>query len=51
MRTTLHKVGACSKCGNKRMRNLTVMNEIENAQIKEWGFVDFANEYEVVADE
>ena len=50
-RETLHKFGACTKCGNKRMRNLTVFNDEEKAQMEEWGFSDFVNEYEAVGDE
>lgn len=50
-RKTLHKFGACNKCGNKRMRNLTVFNDEEKAQMEEWGFQDFVNEYEAVDDE
>jgi len=44
-RTTLHKLGSCDKCGNKRMRNLTVFNEDEKAQMEEWGFQSFVSEY------
>ena len=50
-RNALHKFGACTKCGNKRMRNLTVFNGDERDQMLEWGFDDFVAEYEAVADE
>lgn len=50
-RTTLHKLGCCDKCGNKRMKNLTVFNEDEKAEMEEWGFQDFVNEYKAVDDE
>ena len=50
-RTTLHKLGKCPACGNKRMRNLTVFNDEEKAQLEAWGFAEFAAEYgEVVSD-
>ncbi len=50
-RTTLHKLGNCGKCGNKRVRNLTVFNDEEKAQMEAWGFHDFVNEYEAIDDE
>jgi len=50
-RRSLHKVGACPHCGNKRIRNLTTFNELERDQMVEWGFQDFVNEYEEVDDE
>ena len=50
-RSTLHKLGSCNKCGNRRVRNLSVFNEKEEQQIKDWGFVEFLKEFEVVADE
>ncbi len=50
-RETLHKFGACTKCGNKRMRNLTIFNDKEKTQMEEWGFYDFVGEYEAVGDE
>ena len=50
-RTALHKFGACTKCGNKRMRNLTIINDEEKLQMEDWGFYAFANEYEAVGDE
>lgn len=46
-RTTLHKLGCCPDCGNKRVRNLTVFNHTEKAQMEKWGFQDFVDEYEV----
>jgi len=49
-RTTLRKVGSCDKCGNKRMRNLTVFNEDEKAQMEGWGFQEFVAQYEEVPD-
>lgn len=42
---TLHKLGCCPGCGNKRIRNLTVMSERELNQVREWGFEQFANEW------
>ena len=50
-RSTLHKFGACTKCGNKRMRNIEFFDEKERDQMQEWGFVDFLNEFEEVPDE
>ena len=50
-RTTLHKFGSCNKCGNKRVRNLTVFNDEEKSQMEEWGFHEFVSEYGAVADE
>jgi DNA-directed RNA polymerase subunit RPC12/RpoP len=47
-RTTVHSVGACDKCGNRRMRNLHVFNEEEKKQLEEWGFGEFAAEFGVV---
>lgn len=50
-RKTLHKLGACPECGNKRVRNLTVFNDEEKAQLEAWGFQDFVNEFEARPDE
>lgn len=51
-RVTLHRSGACHKCGNKRMRALTVFNDVEKAQMEEWGFQDFVNDgWEELPDE
>jgi len=33
------------------MKNLTVFNDEEKAQMEEWGFQDFVNEYSEVPDE
>ena len=50
-RLTLHKIGSCDKCGNKRVRNLTVFNEVEKAEMEKWGYHDFVKQYEVVPNE
>ncbi len=49
-RKTLHTIGACSHCGNKRIRNVTLFNGEEKAQMEEWGFHDFVNEFSPVDD-
>ena len=48
---TIHKTGCCSKCGNKRVRNVTVLNEEEIQQLKDWGLESFAAEFKGVEDE
>jgi len=50
-RTTLHKLGSCDSCGNRRMRNVTIFNEDEKAQMEGWGFADFVAEFVEVDDE
>ncbi len=45
-RATLHKHGRCNKCGNRRIRNLTVLSESEAKQIEEWGYSDFLKKFE-----
>ena len=45
---TLHKHGSCIKCGNRRMRNLTVFDEDEKKQMEEWGYREFVAEFGVV---
>jgi predicted RNA-binding Zn-ribbon protein involved in translation (DUF1610 family) len=47
-RATIHKFGSCDKCGNRRIRNVTVFNEEEKKQIEEWGFGSFAAEFGAV---
>ena len=44
----LHKLGSCSKCGNKRVKSLTIFNDEERAQIESWGHTDFLKEFETV---
>jgi len=48
--TTLHSLGSCDKCGNRRVKNVSVMDEKEIAQIKDWGFEDFAALFEARQD-
>lgn len=45
---TLHKLGACSKCGNRRVRSLTVMSADEKRLIESWGFDDFLASFEAI---
>lgn len=47
---TLHKLGTCHKCGNKRVREVTVLSEDEKAKVKQWGFHDFLKEFEEVEE-
>jgi NAD-dependent SIR2 family protein deacetylase len=50
--STIHKIGSCPDCGNRRMRNLLVLkNEQEMQQIKDWGFHDLAAKFEEVGEE
>ena len=50
-RKTLHKLGCCDKCGNKRVRPVTVFSEEERAKLVEWGFGDFVSKFKEVSDE
>jgi len=47
----LRRLGSCSKCGNKRVRDVTIFNEEERDEMKAWGFDDFLAGFEVVPDE
>lgn len=47
---TLHKLGTCSKCGNKRMRNVTIFNDEERVQMIAWGLDDFVAQFEEVSN-
>ena len=47
-RETIRKHGACVKCGNRRMRNLTVFDEAEKKQMEDWGFGEFVAQFGVV---
>jgi len=47
---TLHALGCCPGCGNKRMRNVLVLNEDERAQVKAWGIDDFLTLFRAVPD-
>ena len=46
----LRQTGCCPHCGNRKVRNLQVFNELERAQMEAWG-VDpaFLAEFEVAA--
>ena len=48
--TEIKKLGSCSKCGNKRMRNVTIFNEKEKVQMEAWGLSDFLSQFEEVTD-
>ena len=50
-RKTLHVLGACGECGNKRVRNLTTFNDEEKAQLEKWGFQSFVDEFQAVEGE
>ena len=47
---TLHKVGSCPKCGNKRMRNVTVFSDEEKKQMETWNLQEFLSDFSEVAD-
>ena len=49
-RETLHKHGRCTKCGNRRIRNLTVLSEEETKQMEEWGFHEALKKFELVSE-
>jgi hypothetical protein len=36
LRTTIHELGCCSKCGNKRIKNVRILQIDEMARLKEW---------------
>jgi len=48
--STLHKLGSCSKCGNKRVRNVTIFNDEEKEKMEAWGLTKFVSEFEAVPD-
>ena len=50
-RKTIHKIGSCNKCGNKRFKDVSVFDEVERDQMAEWGFQAFVEEFVVVDDE
>jgi len=50
-RKSLHKVGACKFCGNKRVKNVTVFNEVERDAMIVMGFQKFVDEFAEVDDE
>jgi len=35
-REQVHRLGMCSKCGNRRVRNVILMTETEMAEVKGW---------------
>ena len=47
-RATIREHGSCVKCGNRRLRNVTVFDEIERKQMEDWGLGEFLAEFEVV---
>ena len=49
-RSNLQKLGMCKKCGNRRVRNVLVMSDVEITQLKEWGIdPDFIALFEEVS--
>lgn len=48
---TLHTIGCCDACGNKRMRNVTVLSPDEHEKVHNWGFTDFLAKFQGVPDE
>lgn len=48
--TSLHKLGCCDKCGNKRMRNVTLFNDAERATMEAWGETEFLAQFSEVAN-
>lgn len=47
----IHKIGCCNHCGNKRMKDISVFDDSEAAQMKQWGLDDFLKEFEPVKEE
>lgn len=47
-RSTIHVHGSCDKCGNRRMRNVTVFSEDEKKQMEQWGLHEFVAEFGAV---
>lgn len=45
----LTKLGVCDKCGNRRVRNLTIFNLEEKKQMEDWGLAEFLKKFEEVA--
>lgn len=43
---SLHKIGCCDKCGNKRVKALDTINSSELNKLKEWGLTVFASAFE-----
>ena len=43
---TLHQLGCCDSCGNKRVKDVHVFDDSEREQIKEWGFDEFLKDFE-----
>ena len=47
---SIHRLGVCSKCGNKRFRSLTVLSEQERNQLTRWGKIEFVKLFEPVEE-
>jgi rRNA maturation endonuclease Nob1 len=43
---TLHKLGVCPKCGNKRVRDVTILSVEERRKLSDWGYDEFLTEFE-----
>lgn len=50
-RKTIHKIGCCDKCGNKRFKDLATFDETERDQMIVWGLDAFVEEFQEVPDE
>jgi len=48
---SLHRLGCCDGCGNKRVRALLVFSEEEKDQIEAWGYRDFLKAFEEVVED
>ena len=42
----LHRYGSCPKCGNRRVRNVTIFNDEEKTQMEALGFHEFLAQFE-----
>lgn len=45
---TIHQLGTCHKCGNKRMRSLTILSSDEKRKLQDWGFDELVALFEPV---
>jgi predicted RNA-binding Zn-ribbon protein involved in translation (DUF1610 family) len=43
---TLHQLGVCPKCGNKRIRSVTILSVEERRKVADWGYEEFLTEFE-----
>ena len=47
---SIHQIGVCKGCGNKRFRAITTIDDIELKELKDMGYESFASTFDAIGE-